>query len=65
MKYFIPPGTAIGMTSILIHTNPEIFPEPDRFYPERWLNDDGSQRKDLERFLLSFSKGSRQCLGMK
>jgi cytochrome P450 len=65
IKLFIPPGTPIGMTSILMHADPSIFSDPDSFIPERWLYGDGSRRKDLESYLLSFSKGSRQCLGMK
>jgi cytochrome P450 len=48
-----------------MHADASIFPEPDKFIPERWLNEDGTARKELEGYLLSFSKGSRQCLGIK
>jgi cytochrome P450 len=65
LEYVIPRGTPIGMTSVHIHHNPRIFPDPDVFKPERWLDTDGKVRTDLQRYLLSFSKGSRQCLGMK
>jgi cytochrome P450 len=65
VKYVIPPGNAIGMTNVLIHHNPDIFPNPDKFEPTRWLTGEGKRRIELERYLLSFSKGSRQCLGMK
>lgn len=47
------------MTSVLQHLNPEIFPHPTEFLPERWL-----ANPRLSRYLVSFSKGSRQCLGM-
>lgn len=47
------------MTSTLIHQNPTIFPSPHEFRPERWL-----ENPRLDRYLVSFSKGSRQCLGM-
>ncbi|KAF2422592.1 cytochrome P450 [Tothia fuscella] len=61
----IPPGTAIGMTNVLIHANEDIFPRADEFLPERWLKDDGvTRRTDLERYMLSFSRGSRQCIGI-
>ncbi|EOD49440.1 putative cytochrome p450 protein [Neofusicoccum parvum UCRNP2] len=60
----IPAGIPVGMTAVHIHHDPRIFPDPDTFAPERWLNEKGERRKDLDGFLLSFSKGNRQCLGM-
>ncbi len=56
----IPAGTPVGMTCALVHLNPDIFPEPLQFSPERWI-----ENRQLDRYLLSFSKGSRQCLGIK
>lgn len=58
--YVIPARTSVGMSAALIHKNPAIFPEPDRFLPERWLRD----FKRLSPYILSFSKGSRQCAGI-
>ena len=55
----IPPGTPVSMTSVLIHQDPSIFPDPHAFRPERWIED-----PRLDQFLVSFSKGSRQCLGI-
>ena len=34
---FIPKGTIVGVPAYAIHRNPEYFPEPEKFYPERWL----------------------------
>lgn len=65
VHYAIPPGTAIGMTSVIMHANEQIFPQADKFVPDRWLREDGTRRTELERYLLSFSKGTRQCVGMK
>ena len=61
----IPPGTPVGMTNVLIHANETIFPKADQYLPERWLNADSTRRIDLEKYLLSFSRGTRQCIGMK
>jgi cytochrome P450 len=47
------------MSSSLIHTNAHVFPSPLEFRPERWLDNKG-----LEKYLVSFSKGSRQCVGI-
>ena len=60
--WVIPPGTPVSMTSLLQHRDPSIFPEPLRFDPERWLK--GKESTALERYLVPFSKGTRQCLGI-
>ncbi|KAL9614969.1 MAG: hypothetical protein Q9167_000611 [Letrouitia subvulpina] len=61
--YVLPPGTPVSMTSMLIHDNPQIFPEPRKFKPERWMPLD-TEGMRLQKYLVAFSKGSRQCLGM-
>jgi cytochrome P450 len=62
-EWTIPAGTPIGMSSTANHTNPELFPDPQRFDPERWLN--GSTRdRSKEKYLVNFSKGTRACLGI-
>jgi len=61
-EWEIPPGTPVSMTSILIHHDPRIFPEPNEFKPERWLQGNSDGR--LDRYLVPFSKGTRMCLGM-
>ena len=59
-SFVIPAGTPISMSSWLIHLNPELFPEPDNFRPERWL-EPGAE--NLKKYLVNFSRGSRICLG--
>ena len=59
--YTIPPGTPVGMTSIFMHENERLFPEPKTFRPERWLTPESSGR--LEKYLVNFSRGTRGCLG--
>lgn len=58
----IPPGTPVGMSTLLTHHNESIFPDSHTFKPERWLED--AERRRLDRYLVSFSKGTRNCLGM-
>jgi cytochrome P450 len=55
----IPPGTPISLTSLHIHHDENIFADPESFRPERWI-----ENPELEQVLLTFSKGSRQCVGM-
>ncbi|KAK8123755.1 trichodiene oxygenase [Apiospora kogelbergensis] len=62
--YIVPKGTPIGMSSMIQNMDPILFPNPQEFKPERWLLADGQQNYALEKKLLSFSRGSRICLGM-
>ncbi|KAL8883019.1 MAG: hypothetical protein Q9198_000078 [Flavoplaca austrocitrina] len=65
----IPGGTDVGLAPYTLHHNPELFPEPFEFHPERWL-DEGKgatthserQSKEMERDLVPFSTGLRACI---
>lgn len=56
------PQTVVSMGATFLHKNPDIFPNPSTFQPERWLKEDSAM---LEKYLVSFSKGPRSCLGIK
>lgn len=53
--------TVISMTIRQQHWNEEIFPDPMKFKPERWL---GESKKQLQKYFIPFAKGSRSCVGM-
>lgn len=59
--YKIPAGTPMSVQTLILHTNDDIFPDPWAFKPERWLDDEAAMRR---KYILSFNKGSRQCLGI-
>ncbi|PNY29945.1 Trichodiene oxygenase [Tolypocladium capitatum] len=63
--YKIPRGTVIGISAYAVHMNPTLFPNPSHFLPDRWFDEQGQRNRSLERHLLSFSKGNRQCVGMQ
>lgn len=63
-SFCIPKGTPVSTTQRLTHFNPTIFPSPDSFLPERWLVSP-AERKELEKYLLPFGRGSRSCLGVQ
>lgn len=48
------------MATPLIHFNPAVFPEPYTFDPERFIRNPGQKQA-----VMSFSYGSRQCLGIQ
>lgn len=57
--YAIPTMTPVSMTTVLIHDDPSLFPDPRTFKPERFL-----ESPHLKRYLVPFSRGSRQCAGL-
>ena len=69
MKYgerIIPAGTPVNMTVPDVHNDEEIYPEAQKFIPERWMGKKRSPNgSPLDRYLVSFNKGPRQCLGIK
>ncbi|KAI0379348.1 cytochrome P450 [Hypomontagnella monticulosa] len=58
--YILPPGTSISTSTLLVHANEDIFPDPFVFDPERWLGPAGAARR---KYQLAFSKGPRTCIG--
>ncbi|KAI9843443.1 MAG: hypothetical protein M1838_002619 [Thelocarpon superellum] len=61
-EWVIPPGTPVSMTSVYLHDNERLFPDPRTWKPERWL--EGASMDRLEKYLVPFSRGTRGCLGM-
>ncbi|KAJ4351113.1 uncharacterized protein N0V89_006452 [Didymosphaeria variabile] len=57
----LPEGTVVGMQNYVHHQDPELFPEPETFLPERWLDKDA--HTDMNAALTPFSIGPRNCLG--
>jgi cytochrome P450 len=53
-------GTIINSSAYLLNRHPSIWSEPDTFNPDRWLI---SESKNFEKYMASFYRGTRQCLG--
>jgi cytochrome P450 family 135 len=58
MGHVLPPGTHVAPCIHLTHRRPELYPEPERFRPERWL---GQSPGTYE--WIPFGGGVRRCLG--
>jgi cytochrome P450 len=70
--FFIPAGTVVSSSAFNLHMNPDAFPEPAKWIPERWLNfpdaaaeqvPNGRASNDPRRWFWTFTSGSRKCLG--
>lgn len=59
----IPRGTPVSQTFRDVLLDPEIFPEPREFDPDRYLRA-AEKGKRLDKYLVSFSRGGRSCAGI-
>ncbi|KAK7742134.1 hypothetical protein SLS53_004720 [Cytospora paraplurivora] len=60
--YFVPGGTVVSAQAYSVNrVNDSVFPEPDRFDPERWLGKEGDAER--RRLMFAFSSGGRGCVG--
>ncbi|BCL79628.1 cytochrome P450 [Ktedonobacteria bacterium brp13] len=60
--YFIPKGTSVVISPYTIHRRSSLFPDPERFDPERFGL---QQEQNIIRYsYIPFGAGSHMCLGM-
>ena len=60
----IPGGTIVGCSAWVIHRRKEIYGEDvDHYRPERWLEADKEQLKEMNACMLQFGAGPRTCIG--
>ncbi|KAJ5106319.1 Cytochrome P450 [Penicillium angulare] len=60
--YFIPGHSIVSCQPYTVHRAHEsVFPEPDRFYPDRWLDEEGAAERN--RHFFAFAVGGRGCTG--
>jgi cytochrome P450 len=56
--YTIPPGVTIMPSPVLVHHRPDVYPQPDEFRPERFLD-----RTPGTYTWIPFGGGVRRCIG--
>lgn len=66
----IPPGTRVSAQAYSLHRNPDVFPNPECWIPERWLVDKNAdiveeeeRLKEMHRWFWAFGSGGRMCFG--
>ena len=65
LGYGLPPGTVVGTQSWSSHRDSAVFPSPDTFLPDRWLeaHTNAPQLSLMHQHLMPFGAGSRLCGG--
>jgi len=58
LGFYFPANTNVGVAPYEFHLNPKVFPEPNSFAPDRWLNPTDEMLRDW----IPFGFGTRQCL---
>ncbi|KAH8291270.1 hypothetical protein KR054_010210, partial [Drosophila jambulina] len=62
-KYNLEPGTGVIVPTWGIHYDPDFYPEPEKFIPERFDEDQVKQRPACT--FLPFGEGPRSCIGLR
>ncbi|KAJ4377723.1 hypothetical protein N0V83_000552 [Neocucurbitaria cava] len=64
---YLPPGTTMAINLWATHYDPDMFPRPEMFDPDRWLADGTESKKReigrLDGLWMGFGGGSRSCVG--
>ncbi|XP_062612895.1 cytochrome P450 2C15-like [Saccostrea cucullata] len=61
--HLFPKGVLVFCILDSVMSDPEAFPEPTKFKPERFLDDNGNCQGEQKNKLIPFSIGRRVCLG--
>ncbi|KAK7114389.1 hypothetical protein V1264_000453 [Littorina saxatilis] len=61
--FFIPKDTLVLINLWSVNRDGEVFADPERFYPDRFLDDSGSINREMAEKFLPFGAGRRRCPG--
>ncbi|KAL6235273.1 cytochrome P450 [Aspergillus navahoensis] len=61
--YYFAPNVQVAVPTWTMHRNPEVYPDPQVFKPERWMVETDEELRRLRSSYYPFSMGTRGCIG--
>lgn len=58
----IPGGVRVSANPYCLHRNAAVFPDPEKWIPERW-DAEVEKKEEMKRWFFAFGSGGRMCLG--
>jgi len=59
----IPAGVRVSANAYTLHREPSVFPDPEKWIPERWVDASAGKKEEMKRWFWAFGSGGRMCLG--
>ncbi|MCJ1265282.1 hypothetical protein MMC22_005157 [Lobaria immixta] len=59
----LPSGVRVSANAHSLHRNPDVFPNPEEWRPQRWLEGSKANRDEMMRWFWAFGSGGRMCIG--
>lgn len=59
----IPAGTVVSASQYSLHMNADIFPGPEEWRPERWIEAGEQEKREMMKWFWTFGSGGRMCIG--
>lgn len=62
----LPPGVRVQASAYSLHRNADVFPDPEGWHPERWIDEEQSPWRGCggkEKWFWGFGSGGRMCVG--
>ncbi|KAB8204508.1 Cytochrome P450 [Aspergillus parasiticus SU-1] len=62
MGVWVPGNVGVSVPAYVSHRDPDLFPDPEKYVPERWLDGNVNISK-MRAVFMPFSTGARACIG--
>ncbi|EAW20310.1 cytochrome P450 [Aspergillus fischeri NRRL 181] len=61
--HLIPPDTNVSIAAYTSHRDPQVFPDPETYNPDRWMAKGSDNLRNMLGMFIPFSAGTRGCIG--